>query len=557
MSTDSEPEPGPEPAPEPGPDPGPEPDAAADVPWQRLDTRVVWVDTAKTVLSMVPAGVAIAFFGAEINWGSMGPILVASALGVLGGLADLLRWVKTRYRITDDYVERRTGLLVRKHRSIRRDRIRSVDTSAKFRHRLTGLRVVTVGAGQHSATGESALTLDAVRAETAERLRQELLYGGPVEHTDTAGAEAEAEPAPTPRDEQVYARLQRSWVLYNVFSVWAFLMAGGLLWGTYWALRMFGVDLRGFVEGLVDWDAIGGGWTIAIGVATVGVIGVAGLAINFFTENWRFVLVRVPGDRGTVLRTSQGLFKTREVNRDDNRLRGVSIDEPLLWRWMGMADTAVISTGLTMMSMTPSAQILPRGPIGVARRVAGQVLRTDHSPLDRPLRPHPLRALRRRVGWALIATAGVTGLLAWLTTLIDAMPGRVWLAGLALLPITLALAAVAYRSLGHTVADGYLVTRSGAWSRSTAALQSRAIVGVTFRQSLLQRRLRLATVEVSTAAGFGAYQAIDVESADAVDLADRAVPGLLTEFRAPAPATAPADAAADTVAEPAGAQAQP
>ncbi|WP_083460069.1 PH domain-containing protein [Jiangella muralis] len=526
-----------------------EPAPESGVPWQRLDTRVVWVDTAKTVLSMVPAGVAIAFFGAELSWGTMGPILVATAVGVLGGLADLLRWVKTRYRITDEHVERRTGLLVRQHRSIRRDRIRSVDTSAKFRHRLTGLRVVTVGAGQHSATGESALTLDAVRVEIAERLRQELLYGGPVERTDAA----EAEPAPAPRDEQVYARLQRSWVFYNVFSVWAFFMAAGLLWGTYWALRMFGLDLRGFVEGLADWDAVGTGWTVAIAVATVGVIGVVGLAINFFAENWRFVLVRVPGDRGTVLRTSQGLFKTREVNRDDNRLRGVSIDEPLLWRWMGMADTSVIATGLTMMSMTPSAQILPRGPIDVARRVAAQVLGTDRSPLDRPLRQHPLRALRRRVGWALIVTASVTGLLAWLTTLIDAMHDRVWLAGLGLLPITLALAAVAYRSLGHTVADGYLVTRSGAWSRTTSALQSRAVVGVTFRQSLLQRRLRLATVEVTTAAGYGAYQAVDVESAEAVDLADRAVPGLLTEFMAAASAPARDDAAA----EPARVQAQP
>ncbi|RIQ19515.1 PH domain-containing protein [Jiangella rhizosphaerae] len=520
--------------------------AGDEVPWQRLDTRVVWVDSAKTVLSMVPAGVAVVFFGAEISWGTMGPILVGTAVGVFGGLADLLRWVKTRYRVTDEYVERRTGLLVRQHRSIRRDRIRSVDTSAKLRHKLTGLRVVTVGAGQHSAAGEAALTLDAVRVDTAQRLRQELLYGGPAERTSEPEPQAVTEAAPRPDDEQVFARLERSWVVYNMFSVWAFLMAAGLLWGTYWALQMFGLDPAGFVRGLADWEAIGTAWTVVIAVATVGVVGVVGLAINFFTENWRFVLARVPGDRGTVLRTTQGLFKTREVNRDDNRLRGVQIDEPLLWRWMGMADTTVISTGLSIWSMTPSAQILPRGPVSVARRVAAQVLETGESPLDRPLRPHPRRALRRRVGWALLATAVVTGLLAWLTTLIDAMPGHVWLAGLGLAPVTLALAVVAYRSLGHTVADGYLVTRSGAWSRSTAALQSRAVVGVTFRQSLLQRRLRLATVQVTTAAGYGSYEAIDVESAEAVDLADRAVPGLLTAFRATA--TEPAGRAAEPAA---------
>lgn len=508
--------------------------SADEVPWQRLDTRVVWVDAAKTLLSMVPAGVAIAFFGAEINWGTMGPILGATAFGVLGGIADLLRWVKTRYRITDEHVERRTGLLVRQHRSIRRERIRTVDTSAKLRHRLTGLRVVTVGAGQHTAAGEAALVLDAVRTETAQRLRQELLYGVIAAPAQDAVDAAEPEPRPEGR---VLARLDRSWVFYNMFSIWAFLMAAGLLWGTYWLLQMFGLDPAGFVRGLADWDAIGTAWTIVIAVAAVGVVGVVGLAVNFFTENWRFVLERVPGERGTVLRTTQGLFKTREVNRDDNRLRGVQIAEPLLWRWIGMADTSVVSTGLSIWSMTPSAQILPRGPVSVARRVAAEVLETTPSPVDRPLRPHPRRALRRRAGWALTTTAVVTGLLAWLTTLIDGLPDGVWLAGPGLLPVGLALAVVAYRALGHTVADGYLVVRSGAWARTTTALQSRAVVGVTFRQSLLQRRLRLATVEVTTAAGLGGYSAPDVASADAVELATAAVPGLLDPFLTTAPAS--------------------
>ncbi|MBB5786962.1 PH domain-containing protein [Jiangella mangrovi] len=522
-----------------------------EVPWQRLDTRVVWVDAAKTLLSMVPAGIAIAFFGAEINWGTMGPILGATAFGVLGGIADLLRWVKTRYRITDEYVERRTGLFVRQHRSIRRDRIRSVDTSAKLRHKLAGLRVVTVGAGQHSAAGEAALMLDAVRTETAERLRQELLYGV-TPAAAPAGADPVDEPAEARPDGNVLARLERSWVLYNMFSIWAFLMAAGLLWGTYWLLQMFGLDPAGFVQGLADWDAVGTAWTVLIAVAAVGVVGVVGLAVNFFTENWRFVLERVPGERGTVLRTTQGLFKTREVNRDDNRLRGVQIAEPLLWRWIGMADTTVVSTGLSIWSMTPSAQILPRGPVSVARRVAAEVLGTTPGPLDRTLRAHPRRALRRRAGWALTTTALVTGLLAWLTTLIDALPDGVWLAGLGVLPVGLALAVVAYRALGHTVADGYLVVRSGAWARTTAALQSRAVVGVTFRQSLLQRRLRLATVEVTTAAGTGGYSALDVASAEAVDLADAAAPGLLDPFRA---STRPRPA--ETVADVVEAQARP
>lgn len=337
-----------------------------------------------------------------------------------------------------------------------------------------------------------------------------------------------------PVDEgRVLARLQPSWVLYNMFTIWAYFLAAGVLWGGYWLARMFGLDPAGVVRGLADWDAIGTTWTVVVALLAVGAFGVVGLAANFFSENWRFTLSRVRTEGGSLLRTSQGLFKTREVNRDDDRLRGAQIAEPLLWRWMGMSDTSVISTGLTIWSMTPSATILPRGPVSVARRVVAEVLDTDTSPLDAPLRRHPRRALRRRVSWALMTVVAVTGLLAWLGTLVDALPNRLWLAGPALLPVALGLAVVAFRSLGHTVVDGYFVTRSGALSRTTAALQSRAAVGVTFRQSLLQRRLRLATVETPTAAGVGAYTALDVESADAVELADRAVPGLLTPFLAP------------------------
>lgn len=510
----------------------PAPDEHSDVPWQRLDTRVVWVDGAKALLSLVPITVATAFFDARLDQATMIPVLTITGAAFLGGLMDLLRWAKTRYRVTDEYVERRSGWVVRQHRSIRRDRIRSVDTSAKLRHRLTGLRIVTIGSGQSGLLGAASLILDAVRADTAEQLRRDLLHGVRPAPSESEALEASDAPEAAEPAGQVLARLDRRWVIHNTFSIWAFLTAAGLIWGTYWTADIFGLDLAGFVRGLADWDAVGPVWTTVLAVAVTGVIGVAGLAVNFFTANWRFTLARVPVEGRTILRTTQGLFKTREVNRDDERLRGVQITEPLLWRWLGTADTHVISTGLTFWSVAPSAQILPRGPVSVARRVTADVLGAGPSPVDRSLRPHPRRALRRRAGWAVSTTAVVTGLLAVLTVLIDALPDGVWLAGLGVLPVGLALALVAYRSLGHTVADGYLVTRSGAWNRTTAALQSRAVVGVNFRQSLLQRRLGLVTVEATTAAGLGAYAAIDVAAADAVDLADAAVPGLLTPFRA-------------------------
>ena len=306
---------------------------------------------------------------------------------------------------------------------------------------------------------------------------------------DGAGADADAGDG----DGVEIARFAWPWLVHNVVGVWAYIAAAGLLWGVFWMLRGFG--LRPMDHLRTAADALGPVWTVVLGVAAVTAIGVATMAASFVSENWRFRLARVSGGAGTALRTTQGLFRTREVDRDDARLRGVEIAEPLLWRWLGTADTAVVTTGLAVWSVRPASAILPRGPVATARRVAAAVL--GAAPLDAPLEAHPRAALRRRVVWAVLvaAAATVAGALWW-----------TWLAGPVLLPFALGAAVVAYRALGHTVTGGYLVVRSGLVSRRTVALRGRAVVGWRVRQSVFQRRLGLATLTATTAAGNGAVR---------------------------------------------------
>jgi putative membrane protein len=501
--------------------------SATEVPWRRLDAKMIWVDAIRVLLSLLPAGIAILVVGVGVSLGSLWPALVIAVVGLVGATHDVLRWIVTRYRVTDEYVERRTGLLVRKYRSIRRDRIRSVDAKAKLRHRVARLRKVTIGAGQQNVAFEAALSLDAVSRDTAEWLRSELLL-----RRHGAGQRDGAATEAAPDDAgDVYARLRWSWIGYNLFNVWAYVMAIGLLWGAFWLGQTFGLDLGGFVLGLADWDALGWGLTIAIAAVVVGVIGVIGLAANFVSENWNFVLARVPADGGTVLRTTQGLFRTREINRDDNRLRGVLISEPLLWRWMRMADTSVITTGLSVWST--ASTVVPRGPRSVALQVAAAVLERGPagSPFEMPLPRHPGAALRRRLLWATLVSVAIVGLVGWIGSLAGFAGSTWWITALVLWPTLLGLAAGSYLALGHAVAGEYVVMRSGVMAWATAALQRRAVSGVALRQSLLQRRLGLMTVAVSTAAGYGAYSAPDASESGAIEFADEASGGLLAPFR--------------------------
>lgn len=507
-------------------------DATRQPPWQRLDSRMIWVDAAQTLLSATPAILAVTVFGVEPGLDTLWPVLLLAVAGVGGAINDALRWVKTRYRITGEYVERRTGLLVRQYRSIRRDRIRSVDITAKLRHRLAGLRLVEIGAGQQAAAGEAALSLDAVSRDMAEALRRDLLgtAGAPADPpgtpAGTPGAAAGAEPVA----ERVLARLRARWVGYNILNIWVYVAAGGLLWGGAWLAGTFGLDATGFVLGLADWQRLGWVWSTVVALLAVTLLGMVLLAVSFFTEHWNFRLLRVAGEQGTVLRTTQGLFQTRQVDRDERRLRGVTVSEPVLWRWLGVTDTSVITTGLADEGLRPASTILPRGPVRVARSVAGQVLAVDPNPLVVPLQRHPRAALRRRCWWAVLGTAAAVGAAATVAGQVAAMPGWVPLAAVGLLPLALLAAVVSYRALGHARCGDYLVVRSGLVARSTTALQARAVVGWRLRQSVLQRRLGLATVAATTAAGGGCYEAPDLSAAQAVEFADRTVPGLLGPF---------------------------
>lgn len=356
--------------------------------WQRLDRKVIAVDLVRAAVSLVPTAIAGGVLG--LQPGDAWPALVVAVLGVVRAAADLARWATTRYRITPERVEVRGGLFTRKERWIARDRIRSVGSDARLTHRLFGLRVVTVGAGLTGVAGATAaLRMDAVSAATARRLHDLLGATAQPGATDETGLPAQA--------RRVLARFQPSWVLYNVLSVWGIFAGAGLIWGGYWLGRLFGYDALAHARGLTD--GVAPVWIVVLGAVGFTVIGSVGLVVGFVTAHWDFRLTRAAG----VLRTTQGLLRTHSVDREEHRVRGFQIREPQVWRWLGVAESSLITTGISLWSPTAGATILPRGPVRVARAVAVEILGTDA--LSRPLRPAPRAALRRRLVRAVLGAA--------------------------------------------------------------------------------------------------------------------------------------------------------
>jgi putative membrane protein len=479
--------------------------------WQRLDPRMLAVTPLRQLIGLLPLIVAVLVIGVRQDIGDRVYGLLVVLVVVLAGM---LRWVTTRYRITSERVELRSGLLFRTTRSVPRDRIRSVDLTAGPVHRIFRLSVVKIGTGERTAGDESReLALDAISATEADRMRQRLLDR--LDAGDPDQARATVAPKPT-----VLAVLDWSWLRFAPLTTSSLVAVGAVVGAFGQLLGDVGADLAdlgGVRETLSTaplWLGIAAFTVLALVIALVGSV------LIFVEAWWGFQLVREPG---STLRIRRGLLTTRSVSLEERRLRGVEVAEPLLLRVGRGARTAAVATGLG--GGSGRGALLPPAPRDEAHRVAGAVLNEDLSPTRTTLRKHPVAALRRRLGRAVLPVPVAAAVL-WLAP----VPAWVAWATLGLLPVLVLLALDSYRNLGHALTRCYLVTRHGAGVRDTVALQRSGVIGWTVSQSFFQRRAGLITVTATTAAGKGAYRVIDVWTAGGLAIADQAVPGLLRPF---------------------------
>lgn len=272
-------------------------------------------------------------------------------------------------------------------------------------------------------------------------------------------------------------------------------------------------------------------WTLAVLVAAALLTGGAG-ALGLWTEMWWNY--RLEREAGGTLRVRRGLLTSRSTTVEEARLRGADLVEPLGIRLFGAARVDAITTGLADDEEAKEAShrtLLPAVPRPVANRIVAAVLRQESAPTATPLTRHPRAARGHAAAAGARRGAGPGGGADRARGSADAV--LYWAAlGLALVgvPVAVALALDAYRSLGHALTDRHLVTRSGTVRRSTAALERSGVIGWTVRQSYFQRRAGLLDLTATTAAGTGAYAVYDTGAGEGLRLASEAVPGLLAPF---------------------------
>jgi putative membrane protein len=461
----------------------------APVEWRRLSPRMLLVHPIHDLVRQLPVLIGSLVLGASTG-NAMWAVAVTAFLVAFG----VARWFTTAYRIDDEQIQRREGVLQRKVLSLPRSRIRSVSTDARLLHRLLGLTVVTLGTGQE-AKGSAEFALDAVRNEEVAGLRAVLLDESPSVASEQRSS------------ERVLARWQPSWLRYSPLSFTGLAMiaaAAGLVYQTGAVARLEDSELAR--QGLDA--AVRLGVAASVGLAVVGLLLISVLlsVLRSLVTFGNLVLSRRDDEDGDgVLHLQHGLLRAREYTYDTARLRGGTIREPLLVRAFGGARLDAVMTGVA--GAGEASLLLPPCPRATAEAVLAEL--TNPGVAGGELQRHGAPAVRRRWTRALALPAALVVALAGGSCFVAVAPWAWILCGVLLTGAGL-LAVDRARALGHRAGDGWLVARSGSLDRRRDCIAAAGVIGWTVRQTFFQRRARVATLVAATAAGVKGYRVLDV-----------------------------------------------
>lgn len=486
--------------------------------WNRLSPWGIGTRVIKAVPSLIPALIGVFFLGR-----AAGPVFFVIAGVGISVLVGLLPWLTTRWRVTDDQLELRHGLVRKVSATARRDRIRSVDVTAGPIERALKLRKVVVGTGVGGK--ESALVLDPIPADVAESLGRELLRRTAAPSNAVTSSESDADTGTTasPAPEEELARLRPEWIRFAPFSLTGFAVVAAGAGIGFRIIDEAGLRERGseiaeswFVK-ILD---LGAAVVIPGAVVLVVVVSVLISVLAYVLAFWGFRLVRRADG---ALHTSRGLISTVAATIERKRVRGVQLHEPVLMRIPGGAKLRAIATGTDR-----NPTLLPPAPRAEAVQVADEILGRP-GVVETALTPHGPVALRRRYTRAVLAAVVPVVVMMGLAVVVPGAWKALPVAGaVAFTLLSLTAARVRYSNLG-TVTDGdAVVLGAGTVARTRTALEFDGVTGFVTRETFFQRRAGVATLTIATAAG--AFGAVDLTPVRAAEVARTVDPAIVTGF---------------------------
>jgi len=471
----------------------------ADGEWHRLHPATPFLRGGLTLFAI--AGIVIVnlrdilldnLFGGPGGPGDDGEPLVLLAESGFGGLVLLgilviiialvvgfyFSWRMHTFRITDEVVEVRSGILFRTHRRARLDRIQGINIQRPFLARLFGAAKLEVNVAGQDANVQLAY----LGSQASDQLRREILVlasgtqraeaaatddpaalaalplvaaAGPsapglVEQRVNELLAPELDPDLAPRESVVSMNLGR--------------LIGSLV------LSETTVLLVVLIAGLAVVFARTGEFFFIAPLVPI-LLGMAGFYFSRFTKSLRYSIAGTPDG----VRVGFGLFSTSNETLPPGRIHSVQVSQPLLWRapgWWEIKLNRASTSAAKGAAGQANTTILPVGNLSDVRKVLELVL-------PALVDPESIALLERGLTSGGRSEDGFHN-----------SPPRARI-----------LRWFSWRRNGFALVPHAVLLRSGfVWRRLVVVPLARA-QGVALTQGPLERRLRLASVQVNTVAG--------------------------------------------------------
>ena len=417
-------------------------------------------------------------------------LLAAAVILIVILIAFTLSWRMHTFRVSDESVEVRSGILFRSHRQARLDRIQGVNIVRPLIPRLFGAAKLEVSVAGQDANVQLAYLGSAL----ADGLRRDILQlasgarqprPGPGDLAPETPPPA-GDPALMPAGSPLAAQAGRRQALNDYASARV---------GEFLApeldpdaappesvvriplLRLIGsIVFSGFtvfvavaIVALVVSVIVGGSEWLLIAIFP-GLIASVGYYISRFTKSLRY---SIAGTRDGV-RVGFGLLTTSNETLPPGRIHAIGVTQPLAWRPFGWWQISINKAGHSTndgAAGQAATTVLPVGSLSDVAKVLELIL--PGFAIDEP------RALIQR---GLTSRGGDDGFA-------NAPRRAAW------------LRPFSWRRTGYAVSAGAVLLRRGVLSRELVLVPLARLQSVGINQGPVRRRLRLASARLHTVAG--------------------------------------------------------
>ncbi len=395
-------------------------------------------------------------------------ILALLAFTLLAVGISYLSWRMHTFRVTEETVEVRSGILSRTNRRARLDRIQGVNIVRPLIARLIGAAKLEI----QVAGNDANLPLQYLRSRDADAFRLRVLRLASGARAEAAGAAPASAPAGAPRgfvgsrvDDFLAPELDPDAAPpQSVVRIPIPRLVGAVLLSAPTVVLVLFVAVG--IPLIVRFEA----WYLLVPLLPT-LLGSAGFFVRRITRSLRYSVAGTPDG----VRVGFGLLSTSNDTIPPGRIHAVEVVQPLLWRasgWWEIRITRASHSSSPGAAGQQNTSILPVGDRRDVDRVLGLVL--------------PDLVGDQALALVAVGMTGRGGVDDGFTT----SPRRAWI-----------LKPFSWRRTGFAVdASAFLVRRGVIWRRLVIVPHART-QGVDLTQGPIDRRLDLVSVRAATVAG--------------------------------------------------------